>query len=113
MLTAFAESATDGAVSRPFILNVKNGQTAPWLPLEAIIETPVLVQHGRAKALAVADAPPEVKALVQSNCTYEMLAVEAIVERDRDKAACALLLNPMGISYDQAKAVVERAWSHG
>jgi 6-phospho-beta-glucosidase len=83
------------------------------LPPEAIVETPVLVQHGRARALAAWDAPPEVKAWVQGNCAYEMLAVEAIVERDRVKAARALLLNPMGITYDQAVTIVERAWAHG
>ena len=113
VLLAFAESAVNGARSWPFILNVVNHHTVPWLPPEAIVETPVLVQHGRGRALAACDAPPEVKAWVQGNCAYEMLAVEAIVERDRVKAARALLLNPMGITYDQAVTIVERAWTHG
>jgi 6-phospho-beta-glucosidase len=113
VLLAFAESAPHGDVAAPFILNVVNGQTAPWLPAEAIIETPVVVTHGRAKALAIGEVPPDVKALVQRNCAYEMLAVEAIIERDRAKAARALLLSPMGITYDQAVTIVERAWTHG
>ncbi len=113
VLIAFIESAARGGQSWPFILNVVNGQTVSWLPTEAIIETPVLVQHGRARPLVTKDAPPEVRALVQGNCAYEMLAVEAIVERDRAKATRALLLNPMGITYDQAATIVARAWLHG
>jgi 6-phospho-beta-glucosidase len=113
VLLAFAESAVDGTRGWPFILNVTNREAVPWLPPEAIVEAPVLVQHGRARPLAASDAPQDVKALVQRNCAYEMLAVEAIVERDRDKAARALLLNPMGITYDQAVTIVERAWAHG
>jgi hypothetical protein len=58
VLLAFAESAVNGGQSWPFILNVVNHHTVPWLPPEAIVETPVLVQHGRALALTACDAPP-------------------------------------------------------
>ena len=94
-----------------FVLNVVNGQVIPWLPPDAVVEVPVLLQGGRACPLAVGPVPPDVKALVQANCTYEMLAVEAIVERDRAKALRALLLNPMIHTYDQAAGVLERAWA--
>jgi 6-phospho-beta-glucosidase len=94
-----------------FALNVTNGQIIPWLPPEAIVEVPCLLEKGRVRPLAVPPVPPDVQALVQANCAYEMLAVEAIVERDRAKALRALLLNPMIHTYDQAAAVLERAWS--
>jgi len=42
-----------------------------------------------------------------------MLAVEAIVERDRAKALRALLANPIVHTYDQAAGVLERAWGAG
>jgi 6-phospho-beta-glucosidase len=94
-----------------FIVNVVNGAALPWLPAEAIVELPTLLQSGRVRPLAPGAVPPDVKALIQTNCTYEMLAVQAIVERDRDKALRALLMNPMIPTYDQAAAVLERAWA--
>jgi len=106
VLVALAEGRT-----AQFVLNVVNGQIIPWLPPDAVVEVPVLLQGGRACPLAVGSVPPDVKALVQANCTYEMLAVEAIVERDWAKALRALLLNPMIHTYDQAAAVLERAWA--
>jgi len=48
--------------------------------------------------------------MVQANCTYEMLAVQAIVEQDREKALRALLINPIVHTYDQAVGVLDRAW---
>jgi len=99
------------ARSARFILNVVNGQIVPWLPAEAVVEVPALIEGGRVRPLATGPVPAEVKALVQVNCTYEMLAVEAIVERDRAKALRALLINPMIHTYDQAVAVLDRAWA--
>jgi len=92
------------------ILNIVNGQTLPWLPAEAIIENPVLLAGGDIRALAGAAAPAAVRALIELNCAYEMAAVQAIVERDRAAALRALLLCPMLHGYEQAAAVLERAW---
>jgi len=92
------------------IVNVVNGQTLPWLPSGAIIETPALLQQGRVRPLPPQDVPANVRALVQHNCAFEMAAVEAIVERSYDKALRALLLHPMRLTYQQAKGVLERIW---
>ena len=94
-----------------FILNVVNGSVVPWLPPDAIVEVPTLVEGGRVRPLATGPVPADVKALVQANCTYEMLAVQAIVEQNREKALRALLINPIIQTYDQAAAVLERAWA--
>lgn len=93
-----------------FVLNVTNGQAIPWLPAEAVVEVPVILEHGQIRPLATGSVPPEVKTLIQANCTYEMLAVEAIVEQDRAKALRALLVNPMIQTYDQAIGVLDRVW---
>jgi 6-phospho-beta-glucosidase len=107
VMTALAEGTT--AV---FTANIVNGSLFPWLPAEAIVEAPTLFEGGRAHPLAVTTpVPAEVKALVQGNCAYEMLAVEAIVERDRAKALKALLLNPMIRTYEQAAQTLEKAWA--
>lgn len=102
-----------------FILNVANGHrmypsaTIPWLPPEAVVEVPTLLEGGRVRPLAAGPVPPDVQALVQANCAYEMLAVEAIVEHDRAKALRALLINPIVHTYDQAAGVLERVWGAG
>ncbi len=105
VMVALAEERSDR-----FIINVINQQTIPWLPDEAIVETKCLVEKGRIQALAAPWAPVMVRALVQANCAYEMLAVEAIVERDRAKALQALLLNPIIHTYEQAAGTLEKAW---
>jgi 6-phospho-beta-glucosidase len=112
VLTALIEGqhgATPAVPSR-FIINVANGQTIPWLPATAVVEVPALVARGWVLPLATGPVPPDVKALLEANCAYEMLATEAIVERDRARALRALLLNPIRHTYDQAVAVLERAW---
>lgn len=100
------------AEGRPgrFILNVPNGQAIPWLPPEAIVEVPALLADGEAQPLATGPVPPEVRALVEANCAYEMLAARAIVEHDRAMALRALLISPFKHTYDQAAGVLERAW---
>lgn len=93
-----------------FILNVVNNGAVPWLPAEAIVELPTLIENGRTRPLAAPSVPLDVQTLIQLNCAYEMLAVEAIVERDRAKALRALLINPIVHTYDQAAGVLEKAW---
>ena len=106
-----AYTGCDSRRTHRFILNVVNGHTISWLPPEAVVEVPTLLEDGRVRPLATGPVPPDVQALVQANCTYEMLAVEAIVERDRAKALRALLANPIVHTYDQAAGVLERAWA--
>lgn len=100
------------AEGRPgrFILNLPNGQAIPWLPPEAIVEVPALLEGGEARPLATGPVPPEVRALVEANCAYEVLAARAIVERDRAAALRALLISPFKHTYDQAAGVLERVW---
>jgi 6-phospho-beta-glucosidase len=108
MMLAWAEGKSD-----QLIVNLVNNGIVPWLPADAIVEVPALIQDKRFRPLAVGAIPPEVKALIQQNCTYEMLAVEAIVEHSREKALRALLINPMIPSYEQAARTLELAWSWG
>lgn len=99
--------------SERHIVNVQNGTTLPWLPPEAIIETPAVLEEGWGRPLPPHSVPDAVRALIQHNCAYEMLAVEAIVEQSYTKALRALVLNPMGITYDQAKGILKRIWPTG
>jgi 6-phospho-beta-glucosidase len=106
VLLALAEGRTE-----QHILNVVNGGVIPWLPREAVVEVPTLIQGKRFRPLAVGPVPAEVQAWTSANCAYEMQAVEAIVERSREKALKALLLNPAIRNYEQARQTLEQAWS--
>jgi 6-phospho-beta-glucosidase len=112
VLLALLEGTHVGTLGRAlrFILNVVNGTKIPWLPSEAVVELPTLVENGQVRPLATGPVPVDVRALVQANCTYEMLAVQAIVEQDREKALRALLINPIVHTYDQAVGVLNRVW---
>jgi 6-phospho-beta-glucosidase len=105
VMIALAEERSDR-----FVMNVTNRQIIPWLPSEAIIEIECIVSKGRIQPLAPPAVPTMVRTLIQNNCAYEMLAVEAIVERDRAKALQALLLNPIIHTYAQAAGTLEKAW---
>ena len=93
-----------------FILNVTNGQTVAWLPAAAVVEVNTLVDDGVVHSLSCPSLPLDAQSLVQRNCTYEMLAAEAIVESNRALALRALLLNPMIRTYDQAAAILDHVW---
>ncbi len=92
------------------IVNTDNQDTIPWLPPDAIIEVPCMVSASGAHPLTVGPVPPDVQAFWVRNCAYEMLAVQAIVERSYDGALRALMLNPMIRDATQARAVLERVW---
>ncbi len=110
-LTALiAAGRGEGPSGSEFILDLVNGRVLPWLPGEAIVEVPAVIRRGGADARPGAALPPDVQGLIQANCLYESLAVEAIVEKDRSKALRALLRNPMIRTYDQAAAVLDKAW---
>ncbi|MBI3764209.1 MAG: hypothetical protein HY260_20405 [Chloroflexi bacterium] len=94
-----------------FFLNVQNNGALDFLPREAIVEVPTWVERaGVTAAESIGKTPDVVRALLQINAAYEMLAVEAIVERDRAKALRALLLNPIIRTADQASGTLERVW---
>lgn len=99
--------------NREFVLNLPNNGLAPWLPPETIVETPARIDGGTIRPLRGRDMPLAVRSLIQKNAAYEMLAVEAILERDERKALGALLLNPMIRTFDQAVKTLQKAWSWG
>ncbi len=93
-----------------FIMNVTNGTNQRWLPADAIIETPCLIDHGAIRPLAMPKPAPDIRARIELNCAYEQLLVEAILEQSEAKALRALILNPMIHSVSQARAVLKRIW---
>ena len=93
-----------------FILNVTNGSTLPWLPPEAIVELPAIVARHGIQPLQPAAAAPDIQAMLRTNAAFEMLWVEAVVERSYDKALRAMMLNHLVQNLDQARAILNEIW---
>lgn len=93
-----------------YTLNVINGTTIKWMPEQAIVETPTLVSGHGFTALSPAQAPLDLQAMVRLNATFEMLWVEAVVEKDYSKALRAMMLNHLVQNLDQAKAILKELW---
>jgi 6-phospho-beta-glucosidase len=94
-------------VAGEFILNVVNNGLHPWLPLDAIIETPCLLEGGRARPLAAPVPSREITARIQHNCAYEQLMVEAILEGSESRALQAMMLNELVPNADTARALLK------
>lgn len=93
-----------------YTLNVVNGTTVGWMPEEAIVETPTLVSAHGFTPLSPISAPPDLQAMVRLNAAFEMLWVEAVVEKDYSKALRAMMLNHLVKDLDQAKAILKEIW---
>lgn len=93
-----------------FTLNVTNGTTVPWMPPEAIVELPTVVTRHGFHPLQPPAAPPDIQAMVRLNAAFEMLWVEAVVERSHEKALRAMMLNHLVPDLDRARAILNEIW---
>jgi len=93
-----------------FTLNVSNGSAIPWMPPDAIVELPTVVTRQGFFPLQPAEAPPDIQAMVRLNAAFEMLWVEAVVEKSYDKALRAMSLNHLVHTLDQARDILKEIW---
>ncbi|MFD1151034.1 6-phospho-beta-glucosidase [Saccharothrix hoggarensis] len=77
------------------VVNVRNGGTLPFLPDDAVIEVPAVVDDKGASPLPVPPVPPSVSGLISHVTAYEHLALDAAVHGGRDRVADALLAHPL------------------
>lgn len=92
------------------VLSIDNQDHLPFLPSEAIVELPVKLEEGQIRDARPAQLPPFIQALTAQNCTYEMLAAEAIAENDRRKALQALMANLLVKNFNQARGILDEVW---
>jgi 6-phospho-beta-glucosidase len=105
VLVALIEERTER-----YIINVANSDTHTWLPPDAIIEAPCLLDNGHLRPLAVPPPSGEIRARIQLNCAYEQLLVEAILEQSEAKALRALVMNPIIANASIARAILKLIW---
>ncbi|AHH93841.1 6-phospho-beta-glucosidase [Kutzneria viridogrisea] len=88
-------SLTSRAAGEEHVVNVRNGGTLPFLPDDAVIEVPSIVDSAGAKPLPVRPVEPAYAGLIAHVTGYEYLALEAAVHGGRDRVADALLAHPL------------------
>ncbi len=90
------------------VVNVPNHGVLPFLPEDAVIETPCMVNASGITPLALGRSPKGVWGLIAAVKNYEQLAVEAAVTGCRDTALLALTAHPLVKDYDKAKELLAR-----
>ena len=99
-------SAIYNNVDSWIVVNVRNNNILDFLPKDAVIEAPCIVNASGIRPIAVEQPPKAVQALIFEVKMYEQLAVEAAVKGCPDKAIEALLAHPLVRDY----AVVQELW---
>ncbi|MGW0518083.1 6-phospho-beta-glucosidase [Crossiella sp. NPDC003009] len=86
---------TGGEQGEEHVVNVRNNGTFSFLPDDAVIEVPSIVDQNGAKPLPVKPVEPEYSGLISHVTAYEYLALEAALHGGRDRVANALLAHPL------------------
>ncbi|WP_283136787.1 6-phospho-beta-glucosidase [Rhizohabitans arisaemae] len=77
------------------VVNVRNGDTLPFLPRDAVIEVPAKITAAGAVPEPVAPVEPLYAGLIAHVAAYEELAVDAALRGGADRVATALLAHPL------------------
>jgi len=90
-----------------FIVNTAQRGAVPFLPGEAVLELPCLVEARGITPLIQPPPPVPVWGLVAAVKNYEQLAIEAAITGDRTLALEALLAHPLVGDYDLAVPLLD------
>jgi 6-phospho-beta-glucosidase len=92
------------------VVNMRNNGTLPFLPDEAVIEGPAVIDSGGPSPVPAAPVPPLLRGLIAHVSAYEELAVDAALRGGRDRVAAALLAHPLigqfGLAQDMADRLI-------
>jgi 6-phospho-beta-glucosidase len=101
----------DGAAST-HVVNLRNEGTLPFLPDDAVIEVPAVVDRAGARALPVSPLEPLYAGLVGHVTAYEHLALEAALNGGRQRVFDALLAHPLVGQVALADGLTDRLLEH-
>ncbi len=94
------------------VVNVRNGDTLPFLPADAVVEVPARVGGGTVTPLPVEPLAPLFAGLVSAVTAYEHLALEAALLGGRHRVFEALLAHPLVGQVDLAEGLTDRLLAH-
>ena len=87
--------------------NLPNVGQIPNLPLNTIVETPVMVNGAGIQPVHTGELPLAVAELCRRELFVSQLGVDAAVEGSREKALQCLLLDPVITDIEQAKLILD------
>jgi 6-phospho-beta-glucosidase len=94
------------------VVNVRNGETLPFLPPDAVVEVPAHVGGDAVTPLPVEPLAPLFAGLVSAVTAYEHLALEAALRGGRGRVFEALLAHPLVGQVDVAEGLTDRLLAH-
>ncbi|RAG81649.1 6-phospho-beta-glucosidase [Streptacidiphilus pinicola] len=103
---------TQGGEPSEQVVNVLNAGTLPFLPDDAVIEVPALVDGSGARPLPVPTVEPLYAGLIAHVTGYEQLALDAALRGGRDRVFQALLAHPLVGQLDLAEQLTDRLIAH-
>lgn len=89
------------------VVNTRHGGAVPGWPAEWVLEMPCRVARGKITPLPAEPLPAFCYGLLAQVKAFELFAVEAAVNGDREAAYKALLAHPLGPPADRIPAVLE------
>jgi 6-phospho-beta-glucosidase len=98
----------DGRSGGVQVVNVRNDGTLPFLPDDAVVEVPAVVDATGARPLPVPPVEPLYAGLIAHTAAYERLALEAALHGGRDRVHDALLAHPLVGQLDLAEQLTDR-----
>jgi alpha-galactosidase len=87
--------------------NLPNVGQISNLPLNTMVETPVMVDGAGIHPVHVGELPPGIAELCRRELFVSQLCVDAAVEGSREKALQCLLLDPVVTDIEQAKLILD------
>ena len=88
------------------VANIANAGAVKFLPDDAVVETPCIVNANGFRPIVSSPPPKAVWGLISAVKNYEQLAVEAAVTGSRELALMALVAHPLVRDYDVASALL-------
>ena len=101
------ENFTCGGTHYHLAANLPNVGQISNLPMNTIVETPVMVDGAGIHPVHVGGLPPAVAELCRRELFISQLSVDAAVEGSREKALQCLLLDPVITDIEQAKLILD------
>jgi 6-phospho-beta-glucosidase len=111
-LTAALLNPEQSPVAAVQVVNVRNDTTLPFLPDDAVIEVPALVDRSGARPVPVEPLDPLYAGLVSAVTAYEHLALDAALLGGRGRVFKALLSHPLVGQVDKANRLTDLLIAH-
>jgi alpha-galactosidase len=111
---AYIMDSIETGTLRRVNVNVRNTGLITNLPEGSCVEVPCLVDSLGVHPCYVGELPGQCAGLIQTNINLQRLAVKAILERDREAAVHAVMLDPLTssiLSLDQTRRMVEEMFA--